>query len=137
MYTRWVLTDKIISGEKKVKGRLELEMLKKRMMNKKRFPTCAKDSLRLIFAIMATRTRRIHSIDIKITFSQGQPNERNIYLLPLVEAEVENTVWELKLVSMVSEIPKITVFECYRAPWYKIPPGSYGILYLLGSYTIS
>ena len=31
--TRWVLTDKIISGQRKVKARLELEVLKNRLKN--------------------------------------------------------------------------------------------------------
>ena len=59
-------------------------------------PTCAKESLRLIFAIMATRKWKIHSIDIKAAFLQGRPIDRKVYLLPPVEAEVENTIWELK-----------------------------------------
>ena len=54
--TRWVLTDKIISGERKVKPRLVakgFEQKNEELM--KDSPTCAQESLRLIFAIMATR----------------------------------------------------------------------------------
>ena len=59
-------------------------------------PTCAKESLRLIFAIMATRKWKIHSNDIKAAFLQCRPIDRKVYLLPLVETEVDNTIWELK-----------------------------------------
>ena len=95
--TRWVLTDKIIGGERKVKARLiarGFEEKNEELM--KDSPTCAKESLRLIFAIMATRKWKIHTIDIKAAVLQGQPIDRKVYLLPLVEAEVENTIWELK-----------------------------------------
>ena len=59
-------------------------------------PTCAKESLRLIFVIMATRKWKIHSIDIKAAFLQGRPIDRKVYVLPPVAAEVKNTIWELK-----------------------------------------
>ena len=55
-------------------------------------PTCAKGSLHLIFVIMVTRKWKIHSIDIKAVFLQGRPIDRKVYLLPPVEAEVENTI---------------------------------------------
>ena len=45
---------------------------------------------------MATRKWKIHSIDIKAAFLQGRPIDRKVYLLPPVEAEVENTIWKLK-----------------------------------------
>ena len=54
--TRWVLRDKIVSGQRNVKARLVargFEENKKEPM--KDSPTCAKESLRLIFAIMTTR----------------------------------------------------------------------------------
>ena len=95
--TRWVLTDKIIGGERKVKVRLVargFEEKNEELM--KGSPTCAKESLRLIFAIMATREWKIHSIEIKAVFLQGRPIDRKVYLLPPVEAEVKNTIWELK-----------------------------------------
>ena len=72
--TRWVLTDKIIGGERKVKARLVargFEEKNEELM--KDSPTCAKETLCLIFAIMATRKWRIHSTDIKAAFLQGQP----------------------------------------------------------------
>ena len=59
-------------------------------------PTCAKESLSLILGVMATRKWKIHSVDIKVAFLQGRPIDRKVYLLSSVEAEVENTVWELK-----------------------------------------
>ena len=91
--TRWVLTDKIIGGERKVKARLVargFEEKNEELM--KDSPTCAKESLHLIFAIMATRKWKIHSIDMKATFLQGRPMDRKVYLLTPVEAEVENTI---------------------------------------------
>ena len=95
--TRWVLTDKIIGGERKIKARLVargFEEKNEELM--KDSPTCARESLRLIFAIMVTKKWKIHSIDIKAAFLQGRPIDRKVYLPPPVEAEVENTIWELK-----------------------------------------
>ena len=95
--TRWVLTDKIIGGERKVKARLVargFEEKNEELM--KDSPTCAKESPRHNFAIMATRKWKIHSIDIKAAFLQSRPVDRKVYLQPPVEAEVENTIWELK-----------------------------------------
>ena len=67
--TRQVLTDKIISGQRKVKARLVargFEEKNEELM--KDSPTSGKESLRLIFAIIATRKWKIHSIDIKAAF---------------------------------------------------------------------
>ena len=70
--TRWVLTDKIVSGERKVKAILVARGFEEKNEElTKDSPTCAKESLRLIFAIMATRKWKIHSIDIKAAFLQG------------------------------------------------------------------
>ena len=96
--TRWVLTDKIIGGERKVKARLVARGFEEKNEElTKDSPTCAKESLCLIFAIMATRKWKIHSIDIKAAFLQGRPIDRKVYLLSRVEAEVENTIQELKI----------------------------------------
>ena len=84
--TRWVLTDKIIGEERRVKARLiarGFEEKNEELM--KDSPTCAKESLRLILAIMATRKWKIHSIDMKAAFLQGRPIDRKVYLLPPVQ----------------------------------------------------
>ena len=53
--TRWVLTDKIISGQMKDKARLVARGFEENNEELiKDSPTCAKESLCLIFAIMAT-----------------------------------------------------------------------------------
>ena len=54
--------------------------------------TCAKESLFLIFVIMATKKWKIHSIDITAVFLQGRHIDRKVYLPPPVEEEVENTI---------------------------------------------
>ena len=95
--TRGVLTDEIISRQRKVKPRLVARGFEKNNEElMKDSATCSKESLHFIFAIMATRKWKIHSIDIKAAFLQGRPIDRKVYLLPPVEAEVENTIWELK-----------------------------------------
>ena len=71
---RWVLTDFSFSGQRKVKTRpvaRGFEEKNEELM--KDSPTCDKESLRLILAIMATRKWKIHSIDIKASFLQGRP----------------------------------------------------------------
>ncbi|XP_057309261.1 uncharacterized protein LOC130647426 [Hydractinia symbiolongicarpus] len=59
-------------------------------------PTCCKESLRIMFAIMSVMNWTCHSIDIKAAFLQGKPIDRELYIRPPKEAYKEGTVWKLK-----------------------------------------
>ena len=62
---------------------------------RKESPTCSKDSLRVIMAIIAQKKWSLNTIDIKTAFLQGQTIEREIYLRPPREANTDK-LWELR-----------------------------------------
>ena len=59
-------------------------------------PTCASESLRVMLTILANQGWRLHSMDIKTAFLQGQELDRNIYLKPPKEAKCPGVIWKLK-----------------------------------------
>ena len=60
-------------------------------------PTCAKESLRLVLAIVAAKSWSINAMDIKTAFLQGMTFDRDVYVSPPPEAEVPSGfVWKLK-----------------------------------------
>ena len=59
-------------------------------------PTCNKDSLRVVIAIIASMEWTINSLDIKAAFLQGKELDREIYLKPPKEAKVKGKLWKLR-----------------------------------------
>ena len=89
----WVLTD---NGEKR-KARLvargfEEEPLRSESTHS---PTGRKESLRLLFSIVASMNWTIKTIDITSAFLQGQQIDRLVYLVPPKEAGGKNVLWKL------------------------------------------
>ena len=89
----WVLTD---NGEKR-KARLvargfEEEPLRSESTHS---PTGRKESLRLLFSIVASMNWTIKAIDITSAFLQGQQIDRLVYLVPPKEADGKNVLWKL------------------------------------------
>ncbi|XP_057314680.1 uncharacterized protein LOC130655883 [Hydractinia symbiolongicarpus] len=94
---RWVVTEKILNGKKKMKARLVargFEEIDNDIL--KDSPTCSKESLRLILTLIAYNNWRCSSIDIKSAFLQGKEIERTVYLKPPKEADNGNSLWKLK-----------------------------------------
>lgn len=58
-------------------------------------PTCGHDSLRVVLSILATKGWKLHSMDIKTAFLQGDTMDRDVYVKPPKEANVQG-VWHLK-----------------------------------------
>ena len=59
-------------------------------------PACAKESLKILLTILASKKWQCQSIDIKSAFLQGKKIERDVYLRPPKEAGVDkNCVWKL------------------------------------------
>ena len=58
-------------------------------------PTCCRENLRALFAIIASNHWKIRTLDIKAAFLQGQKVDRNIYLEPPVEAGTDK-LWKLQ-----------------------------------------
>lgn len=93
--SRWVLTKKIKGGNVIHKARLVARGYEENTsLLKTDSPTCSKDCLRLVFALLSANEWTLHSIDIKSAFLQGLPLEREIYLKPPKHANTSN-VWRL------------------------------------------
>ncbi|VDI54554.1 Hypothetical predicted protein [Mytilus galloprovincialis] len=96
MSTRWVITEKEMNGERKVKARLVVRGFEEENEVKSDSPTVHKESLRLFLAIASTSEFDIHSIDIKAAFLQGKEIDRIIFVKPPKELSSDKPVaWKL------------------------------------------
>ena len=68
--TRWVLTEKSVNGNKKMKARLVARGFEEDHLAKlcTDLPTCGKESLRIVIAIIITYGWEINLLDIKSAF---------------------------------------------------------------------
>ena len=89
---RWVNKAKIIEGVRQVKSRLVARGFEENKNIKTGSHTCAKESLRLSLALIASQKWKLRSIDIKSAFLQGKKIKRDVYLVPPVEAGEEDDV---------------------------------------------
>ena len=94
--TKWVVTEKKQDGVSGVKAQLvargfEEDTTKVRTDS----PTISKENLRLICTIAVNNGWKLHSIDVKAAFLQGFPIDRDVYLVPHVEANT-GKLWKLK-----------------------------------------
>ncbi|CAG2191491.1 unnamed protein product [Mytilus edulis] len=97
MSTRWVITEKEMNGERKVKARLVVRGFEEKYEVKSDLPTVHKESLRLFLSIASTSEFDIHSIDIKAAFLQGKEIDRIIFVKPPKELSSDKPVaWKLK-----------------------------------------
>ena len=83
---RWVNTCKYVDGCKKIKARLVargFEEANSTVLTDS--PTCSKESLRLIFTICASKSWKIHSLDISTAFLQGKSIDRKFTYCPLLK----------------------------------------------------
>lgn len=90
---RWVITEKI-DGKCHVKARLVargFESFDQRCDS----PTCSKENIRLVFAIISSNGWSLRSLDIKEAFLQGDMIDRNVFVVPPKEAEID-AIWRLK-----------------------------------------
>ena len=96
--TRWVCTLKTTENGIKHKARLVARGFEEDTSDiAKNSPTCAKESLRLILAVMAQNRFQINSMDIKTAFLQGERIQRQVYIRPPKEAQCDKTkLWQLE-----------------------------------------
>ena len=102
---RWVRSTK----DGKVKARLCASGFEDRDLKETRTdsPTCVKQNLRLVFAIIFAKKWRINSLDIQSAFLQGQHLERDIYLKPLKDANTKNIWKQKKCIYGLSQAPRL------------------------------
>ena len=94
---RWVNTVKFVNGKRVVKSRLVARGFEEKQGSLLTdSATCAKESLKILLTILASKKWQCQSIDIKSAFLQGKNIERDVYLRPPKEAGVDkNCVWKL------------------------------------------
>ena len=93
--TRWVCTRKMKGNKMVCKARLVARGFEE---NSKALqtdsPTCSKESLRIVLAIISSYEWKLHSLDIKSAFLQGAPMDRNVFIKPPEEAKT-TMLWNM------------------------------------------
>ena len=93
---KWVVIEKKQDGNSRIKARLvargfEEDTTKIRTDSR----TISKENLPLICTIAVNNGWKFHSIDVKAAFLQGFPIDKDVYLVPPVEANT-GKLWKLK-----------------------------------------
>ena len=93
---RWVLTPKIIEGEMRMKARLVARGFEETTEFRTDSPTCLRESIRIVIAFIVSMKWKLHSVDYKTAFLQGNPIEREVFLRPPAEFRTKDKLWKLK-----------------------------------------
>ena len=89
---KWVITEKEGGN---VKSRLVARGVEEQTDHiRKDSPTCSRDTLRILFSLVAGKGWRIQHIDVQAAFLQGRRIMRDIYIRPPFEAESDK-LWKL------------------------------------------
>jgi hypothetical protein len=96
--SRWVITEKRVSGCDKV--RLKARLVCRGYEEDSSWlrtdsPTCTKESLRLVACATMSFDWKCKSLDVKSAFLQGFPIEREIYMRPPRDIEENGFIWKL------------------------------------------
>ena len=59
-------------------------------------PTCAPETIKVCVAKISEKEWKIHSLDTKTAYLQGDEIKRIIYLRPTSEAREEGVLWKLR-----------------------------------------
>ena len=95
--TRWIITEKMKNGNKICKARLVARGFEEKGGDlTTEAPTCAAETLKICVAKIVERNWKIHSLDIKTAYLQGDEMKRVVYLKPPVEAKEGKVVWKLR-----------------------------------------
>lgn len=93
--TRWVCTEKDSEKGKIFKARLVARGFEEdTSLIRKDSPTCNKESLRLVLAVISSKQWHLNSLDVQAAFLQGSELSRDVYLKPPREADTTN-IWKL------------------------------------------
>ena len=88
----------MMNGQKKIKSRL----VARGFEENQEVPwtdssTCAKETLRNLLTVIASNKQKCRAIDVKTAFLQSKSIEREVYVIPPLEAnEKDNVTWKLK-----------------------------------------
>ena len=89
---RWVITEKMGKDRPVIKARLVARAFEEENLNeiRKDSPTCSKENLRIVLAIISSHQWQASNLDVKSAFLQGNQIDRNLYLKPPKEADTGN-----------------------------------------------
>ena len=93
---RWVIEEKIKDGHRKFKTRLVARGFEDVEETRNDSPTCAKESIRIMLVIGASKKWKCKSLDIRAAFLQGNMLEREVFLKPPSEFRKKGIIWRLK-----------------------------------------
>ena len=92
---RWVVTQKIKDGVPVTRARLVARGFEENLLEHRTdSPTCLKDSLRVVLALVSSFGWMCNSIDIKAAFLQGNKIDRDVFVRPPKEFN-DGTLWKL------------------------------------------
>ena len=94
--TRWALREKITNRNRTTKVHLVERGFEEDNLAKLRTesPTCGKESLRIVIAIIMTNGWEINLLDIKSAFLQGKEISRDLFVRPPKNPKTDN-LWKL------------------------------------------
>ena len=93
---RWVITEKLKNGKPVVKARLVARGFEEDSSELEKFsPTCLKESVKITLAIASAKKWKLHTLDIRSAYLQGNPMQREVYLKPPSEYDT-GKLWRLQ-----------------------------------------
>ena len=93
--TRWVCNERLKGGKLQAKARLCARGCEDVEDVPTDSPTCERDNVRLLLSVSTSFKWSIHSVDIKSAYLQGEPLDRDIFLIPPKEARTDK-LWKLR-----------------------------------------
>ena len=103
---RWVVKPKIIDNKPGLKARLCARGFEEEQNYRTDSPTCSREGIRTILALISSKKWVINSIDAKSAFLQGKHLERTVVVRPPKEANTDK-IWKLnKCVYGLADAPR-------------------------------
>jgi hypothetical protein len=90
--TRWVITEK---GETE-KDRLCVRGFEEEIYPRSDSPTASGEAMKLFLAISANSNFKLKSLDVTSAFLQGEKLERDVFVIPPLEARKPGKLWKLQ-----------------------------------------
>ena len=93
--SRWVITEKLSGNQRRYKARLVARGFEEPILIQSDSPTVEKSTIRLFFAVCASRGWRFESLDIKSAFLQSTTLDRTIFIIPPRDIRKSGVIWRL------------------------------------------
>ena len=93
---KWVTSEKNVNDTPIIKACLVALGYEEEDTVRSDSPTCYKENVCILLAIIASKSWKLHLLDIKTAFLQGRVMDRDVYLLPPSQVSSKGHVWKLK-----------------------------------------